>query len=169
MISLIRKIISYFLNPLPTITKRSRGVKYTKLVLPLSNLHYYSPHYQYSRFKEMYRSLYAVDPMLVERLFHEYEMAFCGGNSDNPYLGFRNFIIGYQLLHGCHIVGEPHRFSHGLQPTMGQIDELRINFPGYRFKYEKGYEGDNYWSVIYTGNDVPDQRILRTHSKLGSK
>lgn len=153
----------------PTETKMSsRGVQYTKISLPLfRNLKAYSPHYQYSRFKEMYQSLYAANPLLVEELFQEYEKTFCGG--DDNYLMVRNFIIGYQLLHGMHITGVEYSFDHRLYLSESKVDQLRIDFPDYRFRYQKGYEGDDFWCVIYLGDDVPSQDILSVHHKLGSK
>lgn len=168
---MFKKLIKFFtkdiVNPLPTATRSSRGVSYTKINLPRSNLKQYSPRYDYARFKEKYRSLYSVDPMLVEQLFQEYKMTFCSGK--DHYTMIRNFIIGYQLLYGMHRVDEEYSFDHRVCPTLGQIDELKINFPGYRFRHQKGYEGDDFWCFIYQGNDVPDERILSAHHKLGSK
>lgn len=155
-------------GPFPTVTKvSSRGVKYTKLDMPRRNLKAYSPHYNYSRFKEMYQSLYKANPLLVEELFQEYEKTFCGG--DNNYLMVRNFIIGYQLLHGMHIMGKEYALDYRLTLSESQVDELRLCFPGYRFRYQKGYDGDNYWCIIYQGDETPNQEILSTHHKLGSE
>lgn len=166
---MIKSLMKMFLGtPFPTATKvSSRGVKYTKLDMPRRNLKAYSPHYNYARFKEMYQSLYKVNPLLVEELFQEYEKTFCGG--DNNYLMVRNFIIGYQLLNGMHIMGAEYDLDYRLHLSEGQVDELRLNFPGYRFRYQKGYEGDDFWCIVYLGADTPSQEILSTHHKLGSE
>lgn len=166
---MIKSLIKMFLgSKFPTITKvSSRGVKYTKIDMPRRNLKYYAPHYNYARFKEMYRSLYAVNPMLVEELFQEYEKTFCGG--DNGYLIVKNFIIGYQLLNGVHIVAREYGFRCGLIVSESQVDQLRLDFPGYQFRFQKDFDGEKYLCVIYTGNDIPESEILSVHNKLGSK
>ena len=170
---MFKKLIKFFtkdiVNPLPTATKMSScGVRYTKIDMPRHrNLKPYSPHYQYSRFKEMYQPLYAANPLLVEELFQEYEKTFCGG--DDHYLMVKNFIIGYQLLHGMHIAGWEYSFDHRLSLSESKVDQLRIDFPDYRFRLQKGYEGDDFWCVVYLGSEVPKQEILSVHHKLGSK
>lgn len=166
---MIRSLMKMFLGvPFPTVTKvSSRGVKYTKLDMPRRNLKAYSPHYNYSRFKEMYQSLYKANPLLVEELFQEYEKTFCGG--DDNYRMVKNFIIGYQVLHGMHIMGKEYALDHRLTLSQGQVDELLLCFPGYQFRYQKGYEGDDFWCIVYLGNETPSQEILSVHHKLGSE
>lgn len=169
MMSLVKNLLQRLTDPLSTSTHRSRGVTYTMINgLPLRRMENYSPKYDYSVFKKKYESLYKVNPILVEKLFEQYLMTFCGGKE--PYTIIRNFIIGYQLLYGKHLpTDREFSFDHRIQPSLGEIDELRINFPDHRFRYQKGYEGDDFWCIRYTGNGVPDERIIKSHNKLGSK
>lgn len=172
MISLFRRFL-HWLNDdtFAVVTKRANGVTYKKLYPSYSSkgLNNYSPHYDYRRFQEMYRTLYAVKPILVEELFHEFEMKFCSGDKRNAYSIIYNFIIGYQILNGMHIVGNEYCLDHRLWPTESQLDQLRIDFPGYQFRRQKGYEGDDWLAIKYLGTEVPSKHILELHNKLGSK
>lgn len=167
---MFEKLINLFrAKPFPVSTRYSNGVEYTALNMPTRNIAHHHPRYGldgFRAFKGHYNSLYQVSPMLVERLFRRFEETFCVG--ENNYEIVRNFIIGYQILHGIHMVRE-FFLDEKIWLTEPMIAQLNIDFPDYLFTRCPGYDGDPYFIIRNEGFQRPSREILEIHYKLRSR